>query len=297
MAAIAGCIAWFRHGSAPHAHEQAPLQAAVLTDGFAVARANVVRELDRQGRIRAEYRVPRDRQVRVVGTRVGVAAAWLDNARLELALLKTGESKGWGKSASVLCDGAASNDSRFAVAWREDSGGLWFVHGPMSAADVPTILATDAQWCGVASAGDRIALFWRDRGRLLFNTCTPVKCSPLPASVALAPSTEVVGFGCLANACLLAARASNGSTELLYATESGAVKWRKPLGSIDGRVEIIGIAGNAFAVGVPGRVVHYDRRGRSKDLWTGHGTPALAWSRGLLLVAHANGQEIVEVPR
>jgi hypothetical protein len=112
-------------------------------------------------------------------------------------LLANGNVDGsWGQDARALCDGAATNDSRFGIGFIDGKGGVWWVHGPVGAdaAGEPLRVAPLASngWCALASAGDRIAIAWRDRNRLLFNTCTPTKCSALPATIKLSPARDVV---------------------------------------------------------------------------------------------------------
>jgi hypothetical protein len=300
--ALAGTWWWFHHRST--STHDTPRQGAVLADGFAARDGGRVYELDLAGHRKRSYEIPTDRSLRVFGTSGGAAAAWIKNEQLQLFALETREVvAGYGNSARILCDGVATNEARFAVAWIEDDGGLWFLHGPTrpSAATVeaPTRIATveSRTWCAVASAEQLITLASRDRDRLRINWCTTKSCSPLPASVKLAPAIDVVGLGCLRNACVVATRQGSAPAELMYVTESGAVKWRQRLASSPASVPLVGIGTTAFAVALPGRVVRIDRAGTRSDLWTGDGTPAIAWSSGRLLVATEHGETIIEVPR
>lgn len=168
----------------------------------------------------------------------------------------------YGKAARQLCDGAATKDARFAVAWRENDGGLWFLHG---------------------------------RDRLRINWCSAKSCSALAPSTKLPTTAEIIGFGCLKNACLVAAR--DGANAMALLTESGSVKWRQPLPAGTAHVAIVGVADRAFALALPGSVIRIDRDGKRTDLWHGAGNPVLAWSRGKLLVVHATGETVLDVAR
>lgn len=257
---------WWRGDDAAPTPEA--VHAAVLRDGFALhseGQPHRVREISRKGPQRTEHVVEHDGDIRVVGTRSGATAGWLESKKVRIVALKNKREVGvWGKSARMLCDGVASNDERFGIGWLEADGQIWFVHGPTTvesqATDYQTIeelamdepvLATQADpknWCGIASAEGNIALFWRDRDRLFINTCTKKKCSPLPATVSFARDDVLLGFGCLRNACLLAARPTNGKPRLAYITESGSTKWTKPLAATELSVSIVGVGGRGFAV-------------------------------------------------
>lgn len=291
---------WFHRGRETHATEHR--QAAVLAEGFAVRDGASVQLLERDGRRGATHALPDDRVARVFGAGSTVEAAWLKNGQLQLFDMKRREVlAAYGRAASRLCDGVATNDARFAVAWREDDGGLWFLHGPTSTApasvEMPLQVANDAHaWCGVASAEQLITLLWRDRDRLQINWCSAKRCFPLPASTKLAPTAEIVGFGCLRDACLVAVR-DGASANLMYVTESGSVRWKQPIPTTARNVAIVGVADRAFAVALPGSVVRVDRDGKRTNLWHGDGEPVLAWSRGRLLVAHGSGEVVIEVAR
>jgi hypothetical protein len=220
--------------------------------------------------------------------------------------VSTGKGQVFGKSARMLCEGAATNDERFAVGWLEGDEGVWFVHGETRDRrtdegaelefDEPVSIETTADrknWCGIASAGDLIALFWRDRDRMFIGTCTRKKCG-MAAALAFDRSETLLGFGCLRNACLIAARDKAGKARLQYVTESGATKWKLPLETSLLEVSVIGAGADTFAVGyVTGdatHVIRVDRKGGITRLWQGataKHAPALAWSRDQLLVASA----------
>lgn len=78
----------------------------------------------------------------VFGMASSVAAAWLENGKLQLFDVKKREVVAtYGKAGRELCDGVATNDARFAVGWRERDGGLWFLHGPTSTAAAATTIS------------------------------------------------------------------------------------------------------------------------------------------------------------
>lgn len=317
---VVGTWWWLRDGDAPAAKRMRQAdreqQAAVLRDGFAMRALGRVRVLDRKGDQRADHRLDRERDLRIVGTRGGPAAAWIERKTIRLVDVKNGKTAGvWGKAATTLCEGVATNDERFAVGWLEDDGALWFVHGdtrPAGDAVADTtgatvgepVLATAAaakQWCGVASAGPNIALFWRDRDRLFINTCTRKKCSGLPAAVGLDHRATVLGFGCVKSGCLLAARDPDGTGRFGFITETGGIKWSKPLDKTVRDVSIVGTSDTAFAFGYAtdagAEVLRVERGGATTRVWRGEHAPVLAWSQGQLLVGHADHHTIVPFPK
>jgi hypothetical protein len=294
---------WWRHDDRSTSNQDAQMQGAVLADGFAFRSGDHVHELDFAGKRRAKHLVRDDRDFRVFGTRAGAAAAWLQSGKLQLFNLKRREVvDSFGKAATALCDGVATNEYRFAVGWVEKDDGVWFVHGPTrrstASIDVPVHIAATMQrpWCAIASAEDLIGLAWRERNWLRINWCSSTRCSPTPAAVKLPETAEIIGLGCLRTACLLATR-DGTATSLAYVTESGAVKWRQDLTSSSSVLTIIGIADTAFAVALPNTVVRIDRKGARSELWAGEGHPAIAWSRGRLLIAHKGGETVIEVLR
>ena len=305
---------WLRDSSdATDGPETAKLQAAVLGDGFALhvaGQPHRVIEVDRQGKRVEEHTVRHNGEIRVVGTSAGVAAGWLDSKKLRLWSIEHEDDLGvWGKNATTLCDGVATHDERFAVGWLESDGRLWFVHGPTRKQrtlelDEPVLAAQLAKpnWCGIASAEDNIALFWRDRDRLLFNTCTKKKCGGLASSIAFHRDDVLLGFGCLKSSCLLAARNKQGESRLVYVTESGSTKWTHKLDTKRLAVSIVGAGNRAFAVGFATgdrvEVLRVERPGKVTKVWQGSGAvPALAWSRDQLFIGHSGGASVVAFPR
>lgn len=309
---------WRAEEPAPAPDDATEVRAAVLRNGFALhvaGQPHRVREISRKGPQRAEHVVDRAGEVRVVGTRSGATAAWLDTKKVRLVALEKKRELGvWGKSARMLCEGVASNDERFGVGWLEADDSVWFVHGPTTVetqaehAALEPMLASQADpktWCGLASAEGNIALFWRDRDRLFFNMCTKKKCASLPAAVAFPRSDVLLGFGCLRNACLVAARDKHGKARLAYLTESGSTKWTRPLATDRLAVSIVGAGSRAFAVGYVGEngaeVLRVEPKGATSKVWQGaaaDGVPALAWSNGQLLVGQRSGApSVIPFPR
>ncbi|HEX5064046.1 MAG TPA: hypothetical protein VFV99_31930 [Kofleriaceae bacterium] len=311
-AAVIGLWVWWR-GDAPAAHD-GERHAAVLADGFALYDGHRVVELDRKGKQRKQHVLAHDGELRLVGPSNGPAVAWVESKKVRLVRASTGKGSVWGNSVRMLCEGAATNDERFAVAWLEANDTIWFVHGDTRNKRTDEQMADEAVglanadrkvWCGVASAHDLVALFWRDSDRLFIQTCTRKKCSGLPATVSLDRRETLLGFGCVRNACLLGVRDHNGASRLQFVTESGATKWTKPLPTKLLEVSIVGAGENAFAVGFVGEheteVGRVDRKGVVTPLWAGPPSkhaPALAWSRDQLLVGHpAGATTLVAFPR
>jgi hypothetical protein len=323
--ALAGAL-WPRHAPpAPTASRVAAegrLQGAVLLDGFAFAQPAPggdgyrVVDVDPQGQARRERTLPATGELRVVGTRVGAAAAWQDGKRLRLTRVEDDREIGtWGRSVRQLCDGVASNATRFAVGWLETDDTVWFVHGPLTEAAEATEVApmaaaalTRNDWCGVASAEDKIALLWRDADRLSLTMCSQKACSGLPASFKLERRVPVLGIGCLRTMCLMATPDDAGKTRVTLMTTTGRSKWSHTLEGASGPVSIVGVGDRAFAVGYAAqdgaRVDRFDRDGNAAPVWrdpASHRPPALAWASGRLLVAHYHGEhgvgETVELAR
>lgn len=301
---------WWRDDGAPAQH--AALQAAVLHDGFAVYDGHRVVELGRDGKERTQHALAHDGELRLVGSAGGPVAAWVESQKLKLVRVSTGQDAVWGRQVRMLCEGRATNDDRFAVAYLEGDDTIWFVHGDtqrrtaLSVEEPVEVAHVDPKgWCGIASAGDLIALLWRDRDRLLIQTCTRKKCGGVTASVAFGREETLLGFGCVRNACLLAARDRSNQPRLQLVTESGSTKWRAPLNTRVMDVSIVGAGPDAFAVGFIGpggaEVGRVDRKGTVTPLWSGPARehpPALAWSRDLLLVTSPGGAPaVVPLPR
>ena len=312
--ALVAALGWPRHRTtAPP--PTGNLQVAVLRDGFAathpVAAGRRVVELERDGQARRELTLPEPGDRRILGTSVGTAIAWQDGSKVRVAQIDDGRELGaWGTAVQRLCDGVASNDARFAFGWLEADGKLWYVHGPVAASGAPQAAAFDPaitsadalahpQWCGVASADDSIALAWRDDDKLSFVTCTTRRCSTLPATAGLDRKIQILGFGCLPNACLFAVRDPDGNARLGYVAKTLRGKWTRAVPATSATVSVIGVGDRAFAVGYASQagveVVRFDREGNATSVWRddhASGAPALAWSSGRLLVAHFHGDQL-----
>lgn len=318
-----GAALWPRHAArAPIAGAEGGLQGAVLLDGFAFAQpapggaGHRVVDVDPEGHARRERTLPATGELRVVGTRIGAAAAWQDGKRLRLARVEDDRDMGtWGRSMRQMCAGVASNATRFAVGWLEADDTVWFVHGPLAAAaegadegdgtlaealSIGAGALTRNDWCGVASAEDKIALLWRDADRLSLTMCSQKACSNLPVSFKLERGIPVLGVGCLRAACILATPDDAGTTRITLVTTTGRSKWTHTLDGASGPVSIVGVGDRAFAVGYAtpagARVDRFDRDGTASPVWRDPASdrpPALAWASGRLLVAHYHGERAV----
>lgn len=324
IAAIAGALGTTTLTDAPRA-QTAPaargeLQGAVDGEGFLVAQAlghaRRVWAVDRDGAQRHLAEIMREGDMRIVGTTAGPTVGYQDGKRMRLSRIADDRDLGmWGTNVRGLCDGVASNDQRFAVGWLEGDGGVMIVHGPTSkrardasAASAAEAVALEAEvtaqpsWCGVASAGDKVALAFRDRDQLRFVLCTAKRCGGLVASTPLPRTSLVLGMGCVRNACLIAHRDQRGTSSVTYVTESGSPKWTKPIVTDATSVSVVGVGANAFAVGFANRdgshVLRFDRKGNATQPWRGSvgaGVPALAWSAGHLLVAHYTNETVTPI--
>jgi hypothetical protein len=135
VAVIVGWWAWPE--SAPR--EVGTQRAAVLADGFAVLDGvtdQVVHELDEDGDELDTIDVrglPRD--TRLVGSRVGPVVVWKAGKQVALAAAdRLDRRETFGKNVHHLCEQTATNAQRFGVAWTEQNGDIWFVHGPAAIA-------------------------------------------------------------------------------------------------------------------------------------------------------------------
>src|SRR5687768_3197492 len=214
--AVVGGMWWMRGDEPARAPDR--VQVGVLKNGFTVLANRQILEVDRSGAKQHAMRLQLDGDVRVVGTRAGTAVAWQDGKKIKLATLdsdgKPDEVSTWGKKATRLCDGAASNEHRFGVGWLEADGRVWFVHGPLAQAAFAAPVATKATWCGIASAEHNLALVMRDGSKYLLNFCSRKECSGLVAKVPIDPSATLLDFGCVRDSCLFATRDKEGTTRL-----------------------------------------------------------------------------------
>ena len=284
----------------------------MLSDGFALlapasgGEKRRVIELDRDAN-RVETRaLDWDIPMRIVGTSVGIGLGWQDGRKLKLYILapdgKPGDVSTWGKNVRQMCDGAATNEHRFGIGWLESDNRVWFVHGPVHrlASDViealPAAEPASVTWCGIASAEKNVALLWRDGSRLLMNFCTAKKCTSLVVRVPLDTKDKLLGYGCLRDSCLFAARDKNGNTKLHRVTERGkTIVKTLENATADTGVSVTGVGTGAFAIAYKAKdgqmTIHritselgFTNTWHFNDATT---TPSLAWADGRLLVTYA----------
>lgn len=314
LVGLLGALLWKFYGS-PAATPTASvgiLHTAVLRDGFAIMESEGDRHvinLDEDGNRRRRSAVPIVTDARVVGTSQGTAVGWLDRKKVKLALVKAdgglGQASEWGRNAIALCDGAASNDQRFAIGWLESDGRLWFVHGPMSSALTPTPAGDEqlprADWCGVTSADDYIALLWREGSRWFLNMCSKKECTGMVARIPLDAKHALLAFGCTREGCLLAFRDQKSNTHLGFIGVTGKKQWVKPLteATQSTEVTIAAIGKHAMAVGFVAKegstVLRVSKTGAMERAWADPAStevPSVAWARDRLLVAIPDGDAI-----
>lgn len=298
------------------------VQAAVLADGFVAAatasEATAVAELELDGDRRRDTRVVGPAPLRIVGTLGGPAAAWLDGRKIWLALVMPDgaldQPSRWGTAAMAMCDGVASDPRRFGVGWREVDGSVWMVHGtltrPPAAVQVvpPTpIAAQRAEWCGIASAGDDIALFWRDGGRVAVVRCTASDCTGRTTWITLPSPETILAIGATRDDIAIATRGADGQAALRWFDRVGAPRALTPLATAPGRGVTLTSAGRgALALGSAsdaGAFVLRVTPGAAASVWESadHAdAPALAWTSDRLAVVSAQDGElaatVVDVP-
>ena len=314
--ALVGGIWWLRGDDEETRRTHARAQTAVLSSGFAVLSGGQLVELDREGVKQHEMKLRVDKDVRIVGTRVGTAIGWQDGKKVKLATLdsdgKPDEVSTWGKRVKQMCQGAATNEYRFGVGWLEADGRVWFVHGPMTRAVSASNVALDvepaaATWCAIASAEQNVALVWREGSRLLMNFCGKKECSSLVVKVPLDSSDTLLGFGCVRDSCLFATRDKQGTTKLHRVTERGrSIAKTLEHATSDTAVAVVGAGERAFAVSYvakdgQGTVQRVTVDGAISNVWHFEGAqhaPSLAWAKDRLLVAKQSGDvHVVAMPR
>lgn len=285
------------------------LHTAVLRDGFAVMESDGDRhvvEVDGEGKLRNRRAVPVGNEARVFGTPQGVAVGWHAGKQIKLALVtgdgKLGEPSVWGRNATMMCDGVASNDQRFGVGWLESDGRVWVVSGPMTstvtAVSAPEQLAR-SEWCGITSAGDHIALLWREGSKTFINLCSKKECSGLVAPLPLDPRHELLAFGCTRESCLLAFRDQQSNTHVGQMGVTGKKWWSKPLteAAQSTEVTIAPVGKKSMAVGFVAKegatVLRIaNKNGAMERLWADPSStevPSVAWSKDRLFVAIPEG--------
>ncbi len=301
VVSVLGVAAWWMWPGQDQDHVPGRLQAAVLPDGFAVIdgeRHRIV-EVDDDGTQRDDHAIdelPAD--TRVFGWSTGVGVAWHDGKRIAVAAIDELEQpQRFGKRAHHLCDGTASSAVRFGVAWTEHDGTVWFVHGPTDLAQLAgatEVSAKQPAYCGIASGGDQLVLLWRDGARTFMNRCKR-ECPSSATRVALDAKRAILGFGCTADACVIATRNEQHTIEATWVDRKGSLVWTRPLPSADRdtAVTIVGAGARiaiAYSLGSDPLVTLGDRAGTLQPIWQGGAdpgsVPGLAWSHDTLLVAH-----------
>ena len=280
-------------------------QTLVLVDGFGIVdgpdTGRVLVKLDRDGaqqsRVELATIAP---DIRVVGGRNGPLAVSIDRGKIALHAIRDDGSLGrreeFGNKATMLCEGAATNEARFGVAWMEKDGRIWVVHGPVTeavASDDDTDLPKST-WCGVASAGDDIALLWADGKKIKQNNCDRRSCRNTVAKIAI-DSKQLVGFGCVFDGCLFATR----DGKVTAFDQRGTKRWTRDLPDVRAgdRVSIAG-GKQRFAVGYHttsgAAVVRFDLSGNATTVWNDSAdqAPVLAVSRDRLAISYHRGNEL-----
>ena len=309
---ILGLATWRACGSSSSkapATSTGILHTAVLRDGFAAmedAGDRHVVEVDTNGTLRSRRAIPVSGEARVMGTRQGVAVGWLDNNKVKLALVtgdgKLGEPSVWGRDARMLCEGAASNDQRFGIGWIEKDGRVWFVHGPTAAAMEVVSLpqqGVGAEWCSLASAGDHIALLFREGSKIYINMCSKKECSGLVAPLPLDPRHQLLAIGCSKESCMLAFRDQQANTWIGQMGVTGKKWWSKQLteAASSTEISIAAIGKKSMAVGFVAKegatVLRVDnKKGVMERLWADPSStevPSVAWAKDQLFVAIPEG--------
>jgi hypothetical protein len=291
---------WIWPSSSDRDREVGTQRAAVLSDGFAVLEGierKRVYELDDDGsrrRVVTIHGLPAD--TRLVGARPGPALVWKNGRKLALALVdRLDRPEQFGKHVHHLCEQVATNDRRFGVAWTEQDGEVWFVHGPSTASleTAQTFEPTkQPDYCAIASAHDKIALLWRAGDRMMMTRCGK-SCPGVQAKIAIERGHAILGFGCTGDACVIVTR-HDRTSYAMWVTPKGKVEWKKPLPSADAdtTVSVVGIGSQiaiAYSLGPEPVVRVADRGGTLAAIWQGGGdpdtVPSLASAGDRLLVA------------
>lgn len=329
---IAGLWWWRRPASPPQAPSRP--QAAVLADGFAaIDGSNRVVEFDAGGAHRRELTIRGVSKPRVIGFASGLGIVWRDGKQVVAAGVdrdgNPSQPARFGKNVQMMCHGTASNAHRFAVGWTEPDGAVWIVFGPTrsSSKSVSSALGADDDlgdgleahsvyedaafggelarptFCAVASADRKVALLWGDGKNVSMALCDK-KCPSFPTPVSLPKGHELLGFGCLRDACVIAAR--NGRTvEATWVNARGKPQWTKPLrdASPDTEVELVGTGTQiaiAYTTGNEPVVVAASPRGELAPIWqaAADDVPSIQWADGQLMIArHVGGELIALVTR
>ncbi|MGE0548250.1 MAG: hypothetical protein AB7R00_14390 [Kofleriaceae bacterium] len=288
------------------------VQAAVMFGGFVALDGNRVVELDHHGDVRDEVKLASmPAAPRVVGASDRVGLVWRDGHKIAVAGIdhegSLGKPQRFGKRVQRVCDGLATNDHQFAAGWTESDGVIWFVHGPTMASlaaldggeTVPVAVANNEP-CWIASAGESIALMWREKRRTLLALCGK-KCE-LGQRVMLPADATPLGVGCARIGCAVVSRSETGALQATWVDTSKRPhreRWTKPLPSAarEGRVEIVGTGSQvaiAYSTGGEPLVVVANAAGTIAPSWqhAADEIPSIAWSLGRVLVTHHVGGEL-----
>jgi hypothetical protein len=304
-AVVVGAWWWRSHHGAEQVRPVS--QAAVTEEGFAVIDGSSPRrivELDRNGHRRAALRVHAPADARVIGLPNGRGVVWRDGKQIAIARVdddgELDRQSRFGNKVQTVCEQTATNDAQFGVAWTESDGAVWFVHGPTQASAAELEASSVApEYCGIASAGEKIALMWRRGARTVLTMCGR-KCPAYPRAVAIDKEHELLGFGCTKDACVIAARDA-GTTYVAWVKANGKLVWKKPLPSAcaDTRVEIVGLGARiaiAYSMGPEPIVSIASADGTLVPVWQAtadpNSVPNLAWSDNRLLIAARRDGEL-----
>ncbi|MGE3547208.1 MAG: hypothetical protein AB7L28_25000 [Kofleriaceae bacterium] len=302
-----GMVIWWLWPDSDRAHSSPPAQAAVMFGGFVAIDGNRVVELEHDGEVRDDLKlasVPSG--ARVMGASDRALLGWRDGKQMAFAFIQNdgalGKPAKFGKRVRRVCEGLATNDHQFGLAWTESDGRVWFVHGPTYAPlaldhDLEAAIAADDGPCWIASAGESLALMWREKRRTMLAVCGK-KCE-LAQRAALPADATPVGVGCANNHCVVASRSSAGGLQATWIDTSRrthAARWTKPLpsGTRDGRIAITGTGSQvaiAYPTGGAPVVVIANAAGTISAIWqhAADDVPSIVWSLGRLLVAHHVG--------
>ncbi len=303
------------------------LTAAVTSKGFAYLEGATndrhVVDVDRdgQGAQRRAVAVIAP-QARMVGTSHGVGIGWHNAGKFEFAYVvgdgELGDVSQWGRRVVGLCDGVATSDQRWGIAWQEKDGTLWMLHGPTqrksttAAQELVEVSSTGpATWCALTAAGRSIAFVWRDKQKRGFiNYCNDRGCSNDTYRLPVSQKHSLEGIACNDTACVIAMRDERGGALLGWMTTKGKVVWSKPLtdATAESRFSLAAAGPRAFAVGYVTRegatVVRAIEGGSLARAWAdpySRAVPAIAWATDRLFVAHrheggAVAPEVVALP-
>lgn len=302
-------------------------QAAVLADGFAATAgggriALFGDEAERRREIAVRAAPP---GARVVGVAGHVGLVWRDGKRVAVGVVADdGHLEGitrFGKRVASMCEGVATNEHKFGVAWFEADGSIWFVHGPTSPQgaaepagqpqlqlqliEEPLAEPAKADFCAIASAHDKLALLFTEGSRTTLVLCGR-RCEGA-RRVELPRKSAVLGFGCTRSGCAIATRGESGAALATWVTPQGRVQWTKPLphASPDTEVSLAGTRAQvaiAYATANEPVVVTVSPGGALAAVWqgAGDGVPSVVHAAGRLLVARSvDGQltgSIVRAP-